>query len=178
MLKFMLRKTHPCGTGSRARAGAFAVPLLLAASACTTFQPLAGDPAIGEQIRTHLTPEGQIRQASATGVARTSLDGSVLAVEADELVVVVAIPGIVPALQRSPKVADTLRIPRTDVTGVAVQRFSAVRSGLLAGGITAAGVLGIALAGHIGSSEGGTEDPSNRNAFRPGITIVRLPIGR
>ena len=154
------------------------VAVLLAAPACTTFQPLGTDPGIGDQVRTRLTPEGQIRQASVTGVARMSLEGSVLAVEPEELVLVVPIPGIVPELQRSPKVADTLRVPRADVTGIDVQRFSAVRSGLLAGGIAAAGVLGIALAGHIGSSEGGSEDPTNRNALRPGITIVRLPIGR
>lgn len=152
--------------------------VLLAAPACTTFQPLGTDPGIGDQVRTRLTPEGQIRQASATGVARMSLEGSVLAVAPEELVLVVPIPGIVPELQRSPKVADTLRIPRADVTGVDVQRFSPVRSGLLAGGLVAAGVLGIALAGHVGSSDGGTEDPTNRNALRPGFTIVRLPVGR
>ena len=85
---------------------------------------------------------------------------------------------MVPALQRSPKVADTLRVLRADVTGLDVQRFSAARSGLLAGGVVAAGVLGVVLAGHIGSSEGGSEDPTNRNAFRPGIPIVRFPLGR
>ena len=139
---------------------------------------MADNPALGEQVRAHLTPEGQVRQASATGLARTSVEGSVLAVEPDVLVLVVPIPGIVPELQRSPKVADTLRISRTDVTGIDVQRFAPVRSGLLAGGIVAVGVLGVALAGHIGSSEGGTKDPTNRNAFRPGIPIVRIPVGR
>lgn len=162
----------------RALVSGATVAVLLAAPACTTFQPLGTDPGIGDQVRTRLTPEGQIRQASATGVARMSLEGSVLAVAPEELVLVVPIPGIVPALQRSPKVADTLRIPYADVTGVDVQRFSPVRSGLLAGGLVAAGVLGIALAGHVGSSDGGTEDPTNRNALRPGFTIVRLPVGR
>lgn len=162
----------------RALVSGATVAVLLAAPACTTFQPLGADPGIGDQVRTRLTPEGQIRQASVTGVARMSIEGSVLAVEPEELVLVVPIPGIVPALQRSPKVADTLRVPRADVTGIDVQRFSAVRSGLLAGGIAAAGVLGIALAGHVGSSDGGSEDPTNRNALRPGITIVRLPVGR
>lgn len=162
----------------RALVSGATIAALLAAPACTTFQSLGTDPGVGDHVRTRLTPEGQIRQASATGVARMGLEGSVLAVEPEELVLVVPIPGIVPELQRSPKVADTLRIPRADLTGVDVQRFSPVRSGLLAGGLVAAGVLGIALAGHVGSSDGGTEDPTNRNAFRSGITIVRLPIGR
>lgn len=139
---------------------------------------MTGSPAIGEQVRAQLTAEGQVRQAAVTGVARMSLEGNVLAVEPEQLVLQVAIPGIVPELQRSAKVADTLRIPRADVVAIDVQRFSPVRSGLLAGGIVAAGVLGIALAGHVGSSEGVTEDPTNRNAFRPGIPIVRIPIGR
>lgn len=150
----------------------------LGTSGCTTFQPVTGDPTIGTQVRTGLTPEGQIRQASATGLARLSLVGSVLSVGSDAIVMVVPIPGIVPELQRSPKVADTLRIPMADVTGIDVQQFSAARSALLAGGVVAGGVLGVLLAGHIGSSEGGTEDPTNRQAFRPGMTVLRIPIGR
>lgn len=164
--------------GFRGFVAAVAVVALLAASACSTFHPVTGDPALGERVRARLTVEGQVRQAAATGAARMSLEGSVLSVEPDMLVLVVPIPGIVPELQRSPKVADTLSIPRADVTGIDVQRFSPVRSGLLAGGIVAAGVLGVALAGHIGSSDGGIDDPTNRNAFRPGIPIVRIPVGR
>ncbi len=151
---------------------------LFAAPACTTFRPLGGDPAAGEQVRAHLTPEGQVRQASATGMVRTSVEGSVLAVEADALLLVVPIPGVVPELQRSPKVADTLRIARADVTGVDVQEFSAARSGLLAGGVVAVGVLGVLLAGHVGSSDGLIDDPTNRNALRPSFPMARIPIGR
>ncbi len=164
--------------GFRGLVAAVTIAALTAAPACSTFHPLTGDPALGEQVRTRLTVEGQVRQASATGVARLSLEGSVLSVEPDMLVLVVPIPGLVPELQRSPKVADTLRVARADVTGIDVQRFSPVRSGLLAGGIVAVGVLGVALAGHIGSSEGGSEDPTNRNALRPGIPVMRIPIGR
>ena len=162
----------------RALASAVTVAALLATSGCTTFQPVTGDPVVGSQVRAGLTPEGQIRQASATGVARLSLVGSVLSVDPDAIVLVVPIPGIVPELQRSPKVADTLRIPMADVTGVAEQQFSAARSALLTGGVVAGGILGVLLAGHIGSSEGGTEDPTNRQALRPGMTILRIPIGR
>lgn len=166
------------GTRFRALVASATLATLAGAQACTTFRALSGDPALGEQVRAHLTPEGQVRQASATGMARTSVEGSVLAVEPDVLLLVVPIPGIVPELHRSPKVADTLSVPRGDVTGIDVQRFSPVRSGLLAGGIVMAGVLGVALAGHVGSSEGVTEDATNRNAFRPGIPIVRIPVGR
>lgn len=162
----------------RALVSAATIAALLATSACTTFQPVTGDPVIGSQIRTRLTPEGQMRQVTATGVPRTSLEGSVLSVDPDEIVLVVPIPGIVPELQRSPKVADTLRVPLADVTGIDVQRFSAARSALLAGGVVASGVLGVLFAGHIGSSEGGTEDPTNRQALRPGMTILRIPVGR
>ncbi len=178
MLNFMLRKTGLRVIRCRALIAGATVATLVAAQGCTTFHAMAGDPALGEQVRAHLTAEGQVRQASATGLARASVEGSVLAVEPDVLLLVVPIPGIVPELQRSSKVADTLRISRTDVTGIDVQRFAPLRSGLLAGGIVAVGVLGVALAGHIGSSEGGTEDPTNRNAFRPGMPIVRIPVGR
>lgn len=165
-------------TRFRALVSAVTIGVLLVLPACTTFHPLAADPTPGEQIRARLTAEGQMRQASATGVARMSLEGSVIAVEPNALVLQVPIPGIVPELQRSLKVADTLRVPRADVTGMDVQRFSAARSGLLAGGVIAVAVLGIALAGHIGSSDGGTSDPTNRNALRPTFPIVRIPIGR
>lgn len=164
--------------GFRGFVAAVTVTTLLAVPACTTFRPVTDDPAPGEQVRARLTVEGQVRQASATGVARMSLEGAVLSLEPDRLVLVVPIPGIVPELQRSLKIADTLSVPRADVTGIDVQRFSPVRSGLLAGGIVAVGVLGVALAGHIGSSDGGSEDPTNRNAFRAGIRVVRIPIGR
>lgn len=151
---------------------------LLLVPACTTFHPVVNDPIPGEQVRARLTAEGQVRAASATGMARETLLGSVLAIEPDALVLQVPIPGLVPELQRSPKVADTLRVSRADLTGIDVQKFSAVRSGLLAGGVVAVAVLGVALAGHIGSSEGGTSDPTNRNALRPGMGIVRISIGR
>ena len=174
----MSGKTNLRSRRLRASVASAAAAILVAAPGCTTFHSLSGDPALGEQVRAHLTPEGQVRQASATGMARTSVDGSVLAVEPEVLVLVVPIAGVVPELQRSPKVADTLRILRGDVTGLHVQRFSPARSGLLAGGVVAGGVLGVLMAGHIGSSEGGTEDPSNRNAFRPGFPLVRISIGR
>ena len=178
MLQSMIRETGPRVVRFRALVAGATAATLAATQGCTTFHAMAGDPALGAHVRTHLTPEGQVRQAAATGLARTSVEGSVLAVEPDVLVLVVPIPGLVPELQRSLKVADTLRIARTDVTGVDVQRFAPVRSGLLAGGLVAVGVLGLALAGHIGSSEGGTEDPTNRNAFRPAVPIARIPIGR
>ncbi len=174
----MFRKTALWNRWLRALVALVTIAPLLAVPGCSTFHPMTGDPAMGEQVRARLTAEGQVRQAAVTGVARMSLEGNVLAVEPELLVLRVAIPGIVPELQRSAKVADTLRIPRADVVAIDVQRFSPVRSGLLAGGIVAAGVLGIALAGHVGSSDGGTEDPTNRNAFRPGIPIVRIPVGR
>lgn len=178
MLNFMFGKTPLRSGWLRASVALTAIATLLALPGCSTFHPMTGNPAMGEHVRTRLTAEGQVRQAAVTGVARMSLEGNVIAVEPEELVLVVPIRGIVPELQRSAKVADTLRIPRADVVAIDVQRFSPVRSGLLAGGIVAAGVLGIALAGHVGSSEGGTEDPTNRNAFRPGIPIVRIPVGR
>lgn len=174
----MFRKTDIRATRFRALVASSTLATIVGAQACTTFHAISGDPPLGEQVRAHLTPEGQVRQASATGMARTSVEGSVLGVEPDVLLLVVPIAGVVPELQRSPKIADTLRIARGDVTGIDVQQFSAARSGLLAGGVAAVGVLGVLLAGHIGSSNGGIGDPTNRNAFRPGLPIIRIPIGR
>ncbi len=174
MLTTNLARRHPC----RAAMAAITIVALFTTPACSTFQPTTGKPPVGERVRARLTPEGQVRQASATGLARLSLEGRVLAVEPEVLVLEVPIPGIVPELQRSPKVADTLRIPRSDVTGIDAQRFSALRSALLGGGLVSAAVLSIALAGHIGSSDGGIDDPTGRNALRPGVPFVRIPIGR
>ena len=173
---FMFEKSRL--TGLRPVVSMLTLGAMLAVPACTTFHPVTGDPSPGEQVRARLTAEGQVRAASTTGMARETLLGNLLAIEPDVLVLEVPIPGLVPELQRSAKVADTLRVSRADVTGVDVQKFSAVRSGLLAGGVVAVGVLGVALAGHIGSTDGGTSDPTNRNALRPGFPIVRIPIGR
>lgn len=172
----MFVKSRP--TRFRPLVSAAILGAFLVVPACTTFHPLASDPSPGEQVRARLTAEGQVRAASATGMARETLLGSVVAIEPDALVLEVPIPGLVPELQRSSKVADTLRVARTDLIALDVEKFSALRSGLLAGGVVAVGVLGVALAGHIGSSEGGTSDPANRNALRPGVPIVRIPIGR
>lgn len=152
--------------------------LLLLVHGCTTFQPVADDPALGQRIRTRLTAEGQLRHARVTGVARTSLDGDVLSVESEALLLVVPIPGIDPGLHRSTKVADTLRVLRADVTGIDAQRFSAARTSLLAGGIAVAGALAVVLAGSVGSSEGGDDGPGHRSAYRRLLTAIRIPLGR
>lgn len=151
--------------------------LLLPTQACTTLRPVAGDPSPGQRVRAQLAAEGQIRQAQFTGVARTSLDGDVLSVDSETLVLRVPILGIDPELHRNTKVADTLRVPRADVTSLDTQRFSPARTGLLAGGIAAAGALGVLLAKGIGSSEGVEDGPGHRSAFRRFIAAIRVPVG-
>ncbi len=151
---------------------------LLAAQACTAYRPVAREPAVGERIRAQLTATGQVRQATATGIARTALEGDVVALEPDAVLLRVPIPGVVPELQRNPKVADTLRVLRADITGMDMQHFSPVRTGLLTGGILVGGTLSILLAGHIGFSEGVEGDPDNRTAARPSFTIITIPTGR
>ena len=133
---------------------------------------------MGQRIRARLTATGQVRQATVTGVARTALEGYVIGIEPDALVLRVPIPGVAPELQRDPKVADTLRVFRADVTGIDMQRFSPARTALLSGGIVAVTTLSVLLAGHIGSSEGIEGDPTNRTSFRRFLTIVSIPTGR
>ena len=152
--------------------------VFLAAQACTAYRPVTGEPELGERIRAQLTPPGQIRQATVTGVARTALEGDVIGVEQDALLLRVPIPGVAPELQRNPKVADTLRVLRSDITGIDMQHFSPLRTGLLAGGIVVVGTVSILAAGHIGSSEGVDDDPGDRTAFRPSFTVIRIPTGR
>ena len=152
--------------------------LALSCLGCTTFQPIAGDPVPGERIRTQLAAEGQLRQAQVTGVARASLDGDLLSVEPEALVLQVPIPGIDPGLHRSTKVADTLRVLRADVTSVEMQRFSPARTSLLAGGIAVAGALGVVLAGNVGASDGAPDGPGHRSAFQRLLAAIRIPVGR
>lgn len=152
--------------------------LLLFVHGCTTFQPVAGDPVLGQRIRTQLTAEGQLRHARVTGVARTSLDGDVLSLESEALLLQVPIPGIDPGLHRSAKVADTLRVLRADVTSIDVQRFSPTRTGLLAGGVAVAGALAVVLAGTVGGSDGGDDGPGHRSAYRSFLAAIKIPLGR
>ena len=151
--------------------------VFLAAQGCTAYRPVTGEPALGERIRAQLTAPGQIRQATVTGVAFTAVEGDVIGLEPDALLLRVPIPGIAPELQRNPKVADTLRVLRADITGIDMQHFSPLRTGLLAGGIMVVGTVSILAAGHIGSSDG-VDDPGDRTAFRPSFTIIRIPTGR
>ena len=150
----------------------------MAAQACTAYRPVTTEPALGDRIRAQLTAPGQVRQATVTGIARMALEGDVIGYETDALLLRVPIPGVAPELQRNPKVADTLRVLRADITGIDMQHFSPVRTGLLAGGVVAVGTLSILLAGHIGSSEGIEGDRDNRTALRPSFTIFRIPTGR
>ena len=151
--------------------------VFLTVQGCTAYRPVTGEPALGERIRAQLTAPGQIRQAMVTGVAFTAVEGDVIGLEPDALLLRVPIPGIAPELQRNPKVADTLRVLRADITGIDMQHFSPLRTGLLAGGIVAVGTVSILAAGHIGSPEG-VGDTGDRTAFRPSFTIIRIPTGR
>ena len=148
----------------------------LAVPACTTFRGVAGDPPVEERVRIRLGAEGQVRAAQATGAARESLEGRLLAAEPDAFLLQVAIPGLDPALHRSATTADTLRVLRADVTAVETQHFSRVRTGLLAGGIVA-GVVGVVLVGTSGSSGGTDDGPGHRSAFRSFLSFA-IPGGR
>lgn len=146
----------------------------LTSSACTTFRAVGRDPSVAERVRVRLTAEGQVRAAQATGAARESLEGQMLALEPDAFLLQVPIPGLDPALHRDAKTADTLRVLRTDVTAVESQHFSRARTGLLVGGIVA-GVVGVVLVGTSGSSGGTDDGPGHRSAFR---WILSFPIPR
>ena len=148
----------------------------LTSSACTTFRVVAGEPSVEERVRVRLTAEGQVRAAQATGAARESLEGQMLALDPDAFLLQVPIPGIDPALHRDAKTADTLRVLRTDVTAVETQHFSRARTGLLAGGIVA-GVVGVVLVGTSGSSGGTDDGPGHRSAFR-WLLSFPIPGGR
>lgn len=145
-------------------------------SACTTYRAVSGDPPVAQPVRVRLAPEGQVRAAQATGAARASLEGQVLALEPDAFVLEVPIPGIDPALHREAKTADTIRVLRADVTAAETQHFSRIRTGLLAGGI-AAGVVGVVFIGTSGSSGGVDDGPGHRSAFRSFLSFA-IPTGR
>lgn len=148
----------------------------LTSSACTTFRVVTGEPSVEERVRVRLTAEGQVRAAQATGAARESLEGQMLALDPDAFLLQVPIPGLDPALHRDAKTADTLRVLRTDVTAVETQHFSRARTGLLAGGIVA-GVVGVVLVGTSGSSGGTDDGPGHRSAFR-WLLSFPIPGGR
>lgn len=148
----------------------------LTSSACTTFRTVAGEPSVAERVRVRLTAEGQVRAAQATGAARESLEGQMIALDPDAFLLQVPIPGIDPALHRDAKTADTLRVLRTDVTAIETQHFSRARTGLLAGGIVA-GVVGVVLVGTSGSSGGTNDGPGHRSAFR-WLLSFPIPGGR
>ena len=148
----------------------------LTSSACTTFRAVTGEPSVAERVRVRLTAEGQVRAAQATGAARESLEGQMLALDPDAFLLQVPIPGLDPALHRDAKTADTLRVLRTDVTAVETQHFSRARTGLLVGGIVA-GVVGVVLVGTSGSSGGTDDGPGHRSAFR-WLLSFPIPGGR
>jgi hypothetical protein len=155
---------------------ASAVVVSFAPLACQSYAPLVGEPAPGQSVRARLTPPGAVRQAEISGVARTSVDGKFVETRGDGLALEVPILGLVPELQRSPKVADTIVLQVGEIAEIETPRFSALRT---AGFIASLGAV-VALALAISGDAGGNQDtpPTPPVSFGPELQILRLPIGR
>ena len=142
---------------------------------CQTFVPVTGTPEPGQYVRASLTPEGAVRHAQTTGLARDAVEGVWIAAEDGVVQVEVPILGLVPELQRNPKVADTLQIPRPDIGVIETQKFSALRTAGFIGALAALVAVSIGIAGDGGGDQ--SDGPSDPVTFAPQFRILRIPFG-
>lgn len=127
--------------------------VLVFVTGCYTFQPVVGhriDP--GTRIRIHLSDEGSARISGQVGQPVSSLDGRVVSVRSDTLLVTVAWGGLYAGTPFEGR-RDTLAINHEEIFRMERSRFSAGRTTLLGLGLVGLGALVIDwLAGDGGAS--------------------------
>ena len=109
----------------------------------------------GQPVRVTLTEEGGFRVASAIGPYGSSLDGRVT--ERDDSTLVMSVTQVTrrTGVEETWK-GETVRVPRSAVASVGVQKLSKTKSVLVASGVVAAALgLAAALGGATSSGGGG-----------------------
>ena len=152
-----------------------AVAALYAIGGCYTFSSLQGNPAVGTDVRATMTDEEALRVGRQTGELSRFIDGRLVGVSSDSVVVSVVTLRAVSEVAGSRQLRQTVVIRRSGLEELASRDLSIWRSGLL-------GVVGGAVVAAVihEVATGGTNDPGE-NPDVPTTTLVpilRIPVGR
>lgn len=149
----------------------------LSLAACYSYVPL--DPQAmspGMHVRARLSAPGALRLSEANGEVRQRLEGQLVSLQADTLVIVVperSPGGSYVAQAALPPRLDTLQVARAEVAVLEEKRFSAGKTALVVGAAGAASAFVVIrlfdLAGGGGGGSGG-ESPDAHLAI-PLITV-------
>ncbi len=142
-------------------------------SACFRYVPVENPPP-GAEVRASLSVEGAVRQSERLGQPVRSLSGKLVGFDNGDVQL-----DIITAASRGTfndiVLRDTLAIPRDQVLVIEQREISWVRTGLVAVGVTAAAIAGIAsvTSGGQDIDGGGMPPPVADRIMIPLITISR-----
>ena len=159
----------------RVCSAAVATASLCTTSGCYTFAPVQGTPSVGTEVRATVTDEEALRLGRQTGELARTVEGRLVGVTDDSVVVSVVTFRAVSEISGSRQLRQSLVIPRNGLAELATRELSAWRTGVLA----ALGASAVAMAVNQVVT-GGSNDMDTDGGLPTGtlIPILRVPIGR
>lgn len=152
-----------------------AIAALCVASGCYTFASVQGTPPVGADVRATVTDEEALRLSRQTGDLSRSVEGRLVGVTDDSVVVSVVTFRAVSEISGTRQLRQSLIIPRSGLEELATRELSAWRTGVL-------GALGASAVAMVINQvvTGGSNDEDTDNGLPTGalVPILRIPIGR
>ncbi len=157
----------------RLRAAVPAAAAIYAAGGCYTFAAVQGAPPVGADVRATVNDEQALRLGRQTGDLSQTVEGRVVSVTDDSLVVSVVTFRAQSAISGSRQLRQSLTIPRSGLEQLAIREVSTWRSGAL--GVLAA--TGVAMVINQVAA-GGSNDADSDDGLPTGalVPIFRLTI--
>ena len=159
----------------RVRSALLVTVALYIVSGCYTFAAVQGTPPVGADVRATVTDEEALRLGRQTGELARSVEGRLVGVTDDSVVVSVVTFRAVSEVSGSRQLRQSLVIPRSGLEELATRELSAWRTGVLA-------VLGASAVAMVVNQvvTGGSNDMDTDPGLPTGalIPIFRVPIGR
>ena len=157
------------------RAAVLAIAALCATGGCYTFAIVQGTPPVGADVRATVTDEEALRLGRQTGDLSRSVEGRLVGVTDDSVVVSVVTFRAVSEVSGSRQLRQSLIIPRSGLEELATRELSAWRTGVLG----ALGASAVALViNHVVTGGSNDEDSDNGLPIGALVPILRIPIGR
>ena len=159
----------------RFRTAVLATAALYAGSGCYNFTAVQGAPPIGADVRATVTDEEALRLSRQTGDLSRSVEGRLVGVTDDSVVVSTVTFRAVSEVSGSRQLRQSLVIPRSGLEELATREISVWRSGVL--GVLAASGVAMVINQVVA---GGSNDDSTDGDLPTGalVPIFRIPIGR
>lgn len=146
---------------------------ILLLAGCYSYAPARTEAlSAGTEVRAHLTGAGSDRLLDVNGLDTRRLEGEVLDVGEDRIVLSVPVPAD-PGSPRYRGLEERVILPLADLAELEIREMDRTRTGLFAGGavVVAGSILRAALRGESKSEEGTGPPPPNE--FRR-IPLIRI----